>query len=136
MTVITDTFTHQVRCTLENHNGSNPEITAVPGALAFRVGRALDTSDAWYKIDDQPARPWRDLRAQLIATGAFAEAERLDNLSGGLVQIPLEELKTANTVTISQYKGTHLHVFALAGTKELFYAARSFQCRFSPSPRQ
>ncbi len=131
LTVIADTFTHQVRCTLENHNGRNPDITAVPGALAFRVGRGLDTSDAWYKIDNWPARPWRDMRAELIATGALAQSERLDNPSGGLVQIPLEALKTANTVTILPHRRTHLRVFVLAHVEELFNAARAFRCNFA-----
>jgi hypothetical protein len=66
-----------------------------PGGLAFKLERGAETSDAWYKLDDQPARPWGDLRAKLVAAGSLADAERLDNQSGGWVVLPLTKFERA-----------------------------------------
>jgi hypothetical protein len=119
-----------VRCRLENHNGIHPDVVAVPGGLAFRLGgRGVDTSDAWYKLDDQPARPWRDLRAELVAAGSLAEAERLDNPSGGWVLIPLQEARGAARASILLKRGAHPKIFKLNGFWPLLVNTDEMGCR-------
>ena len=131
LTVVTDTFTKQVRCRLENHNGRHPDVTAVPGALAFKLGRGVDTSDAWYRIDDQPARPWRDLRAELVATGSLAAAERLDNPSAGSMVLPDRKLNGATEVNVQPTQSARTKSFRLNGFWTSISSAENLGCQFS-----
>jgi hypothetical protein len=70
------------------------------GFVAFKLGKAVDTADALYKIDDQPARRWRQVIPVLVAHGLTVQDDSLANPSGGVVTLPLADVMNAHEVEI------------------------------------
>ena len=111
-------------------------ITAVHGYVPpdvltnAELARLVDTSDAWYKLDDHPAKPWRDLRAELVAAGSLAEAERLDNPSGGRVVIPFDVLKGAMTVDVRPTRRASPHAVTIRPVWTAIASAEGLGCSF------
>lgn len=135
LTVRTDRFTQQTRCRLANRHGRRPDVTAVPGALAFRFSPKLDTSDAWYRIDDSPPQPWADAYAKLIAAGSLNQAERLDNATGGVVLIPLADITGAGQATIRPTPKAALRLFKFGQAWTMLAAAEQMACGFDNANR-
>jgi hypothetical protein len=135
LTVIKDSFTNQTSCKLENRKGVHPTVVAIPGGLAFRLdGRRLDTSNAWYKLDDQPARPWRDLRTALVAAGSLAAAEQLDGTSASWLPIPLDGFEYPKSIIIRSTALSPERRFSLANAQLIITSARNAGCQFPVSP--
>ncbi len=68
--------------------------------MRFSLGAKVDTSDALFKIDEAPARPWRAEIAGLVAGGASVQDDSLRNPSQGYVVLPLAQVIRARRVQI------------------------------------
>ena len=133
LTVQTDNFTKETRCTLVNHHGWRPDVTVVPGAFVFHFSPNLETTDAWYKIEDEPARASRADLARLISAGSLNNAERLDNSAEGRVVIPFEIINSADLVAIKPSGRAPIRRFHLGQARSLITTSHNFICTF-PHP--
>lgn len=129
LTVQTDNFTHQRKCQLVNKNARRPDIAVAPGVLAFQFSPKLDTSNAWYRVGQAPARAWRDDFAQLVYAGALAQAEKLDNATNGAVAIPISDLEGAQWVAIRPAAKAAVRAFDITGVWKVIAAADGLGCR-------
>jgi len=135
LVVKTDSFRQTSRCTISNHHGRDPDVTIADGMVSFHLGGGTDVSDAWYRLDGGPPRAVRDDYAALIAQGAFAEAERLDNPSGGVVRLPLASLGRAGTAAFQVTRASQLKQFKLGNMRPVSDAAERSGCSKGTSGR-
>jgi len=125
-----DAFTRQTMCELVNRNGNHPDVTVAPGALSFHFKPKLDTYGAWYTVDHGAPQAWRDQSAALIHIGAMAQAERLDNSTGGVVVIPMAQLTGASLVEVRPTPRATPKAFRLASLWKVIASADGLGCGF------
>ena len=95
-----DEFRKDIECRLVNDFGNFPDIIADRHVIQIRLPHQTDGAQAWFKVDNEAARPWRDVEAALIADGATAEAETLDNATGGQLPLPYSAINHAERISI------------------------------------
>ncbi len=137
--ITTDNFTRQTTCTIVMRRQRHPDVTLEHNLLSFHFSPRIDTSDAWYSVDDGAPRAWRDLNTQLVRTGAVARAEQLDNETGGVVLIPLADVKGAAVVDIQPERHATPRRVQIKDLWPITAAAQRLGCGFSgvgESPRQ
>jgi hypothetical protein len=129
MRIERDGFTGQVRCRLFSPGGlGRGRISYARGTLGFHLGPEQDVAQAWYSIDDRPARPWRDDYPTLVARRVSLEGGSLDNPTGGVVLIGEDHLAGARTVTIRADQDRAPKRFRLKGFERALAAARANGC--------
>jgi hypothetical protein len=120
-----DVFAGTTRCFIRS---INHHIVYQPGALGFRFHRHRDTLDTWYRIDGGAPLRWQDRYPTLIASGAQIDGPALDNPTGGIVWLPIADLKDAKTVTVRTSGRGNGHAYALRGFPRVLDAARRLGC--------
>ena len=125
-----DNFRQQVRCLLSDDYGHFPRIIAGPRILVLKLPGHADGSLAWFSVDGAPARPWRDVEAALIAEGAMAETESLDNATGGDLPLPYSAVGEARTITVQVNRDGRTTRYSTAGLWPTLEAADRLGCRF------
>lgn len=129
MTIQKDGFTGQVTCQLfKLRTLSQGRITYAQQTLGFEMGKGVDVLKAWYKIDDQPTRPWQSLFHRLAANHIEIDAGPLENPTAGVVYIPVDDLAGARTVTIRARQSSRARAFKLSGFERALATARANGC--------
>lgn len=123
-----DRFTGKVRCELQTPRRGPAEIRYAQGALRFQFSPRVNTLDAWYRIDDGPAKRWQDLYPTLVQTGVTLEGANLANPTGGVVALPRIEVGEARVVTIRTSARSQPRRFKVRGLSEALDAAKRQGC--------
>ena len=108
--VRTDAFTGAVTCRLRGR-----DVTVSHGAAAFRFGRWVNTSEAVYRIDGGPAKSGRLAMNGVATLGVRTIGSNPNNVTGGLVHIPVAELADASRVAIRTGRDASPRTFDLKG---------------------
>lgn len=120
-----DGLTRQTRCRL---HANNRRILYQPQALGFAFRKSRDTLGAWYIIDNDAPVRWQDRYPQLIASGAAIDGPGLDNPTGGVVWIPIDEVAHAHNVRIRAGTRGQGRLFRLVGFASMLDAAHRLGC--------
>ena len=131
LTIQTDTFTYSKNCQLETQGYGRPGVTIQRQAIAFHFDPRIDTYDASYTVDGGPPQAWRDQAAQLIRVGAMADAEKLDNSTGGAVVLPMTVVAGAHQVTVRPTLKHRPYVFDLTALSPVIASAKGLGCQFT-----
>lgn len=125
LTVRHDGFTRQTHCRLHSNN---KRILYQPQALGFAFRESRDTLGAWYIVDNDAPVRWQDRYPPLIASGAVIDGPGLDNPTGGVVWIPIDEVARARDVRIRTGTRGQGRLFRLAGFTSMLDAAHRLGC--------
>jgi hypothetical protein len=98
-------------------------------AVVFHLSPNVDTSQAVYRIDAGAPRAVRDDQVTLARLGFALNNDDLDNPSGGLVRIPVDQLLGAAAVRIETTAFGRARKFDIAGLKPALAAAGAAGCR-------
>ena len=129
MRIQRDGFTSQTRCQLfAPADLRQGQISYAPGVLSFHFPAELDVAGAWYRVDDAPARAWRDDYPALTARRVSLEGASLTNPTGGVVLVPQEVLAGARSVTIRADRNSTPKRFRLKGFEQALASARANGC--------
>lgn len=118
-----DNFTKTTTCTLKTRS-----VEFHSGVVVFRMGASVNTDDAWFRIDDGPARSVADLVRQDQDLGYFSGQGPIDNPSGGEVGLPRASLDGAKHVTIRATPRSAPRLFDLTALPDLLAAAKARGC--------
>ena len=125
LVMYSDSFARQTHCRLRS---ADKRILYQPNALGFAFSRSRNTLGAWYRIDDHASVRWQDRYPTLVSSGAVIENGGLDNPTGGIVWIPIEEVAGANSVWVRPGGNGKEHNFRLTGFSRMRDAARRLGC--------
>ena len=126
--VTRDRFTSERRCVLAQGRTSAPTVSYAHGAVTFQFERRLNTTHAFFQLDNGPVRAWNSIYPELVQTGAALEGRSLDNPTGGKVLLPLALLKGAHTVTIRPVPKAKPRQFTIDGLSDALGSAHNLGC--------
>lgn len=127
LAVARDAFSGEVRCTLQSAAGA---IVVAHRGVGFRFGRHDNTLDAWYRIDGGAPTRWQDRYPRLIADGVPMDGPGLRNPTGGIVWLPIDEVRSAQAVTIRPAPRDRPRTFATTGLAATLDSAARQGCGF------
>ncbi|HEX4179304.1 MAG TPA: hypothetical protein VHY32_00785 [Caulobacteraceae bacterium] len=122
--VRSDRFTGEITCSLKAH-----AISFHRDTLVFNLGREIDSSQAFFRIDGGPARSVREPQLQNETHGFFLDSGPVDNPSGGRVALPLALVQDAKQVMIRASPRHPPRIFDLARFSEALSAAKTAGCK-------
>lgn len=125
LAIRSDHFTGQTFCSLYS---TKRRMRYQPGAIGFFVGRRHDTLAAWYRVDGGAPVSWHDRSAALIAAHVEIDSPLLDNVTGGWVWIPIDEVQHASFVDVRPGGSGHIRRFPITGFASLREAADRLGC--------
>lgn len=129
MTIQTDGFTGEVRCRLiKMKTLTEGRITYAQKTFGFELGEDVNTLNAWYSIDNRPAKRWQSLYPALTANRVPLEGAGLENPTGGVVLLPEAEIGDGHVVTIRADEKSQPREFKLKGFESALAAARYNGC--------
>jgi hypothetical protein len=120
----TDRFTGEISCALTGRRMSFHRDT-----LVFRLGRDVDSSQAFFRIDNGPVRSVSEPRLQNETHGFFVDSGPIDNPSGGKVALPLSAVQGAKQVDIRASTRHPPRVFDVSGLADALAAAKAAGCK-------
>jgi hypothetical protein len=120
-----DSFADQMHCRLYTKDHA---ILFQPAAVGFRFGSRRDTLDAWFRIDGGAPVRWQDRYPALVATGAQIDGPGIDNPMGGIVWLPIDDVRAAHMVTIRASGNGKGHRFRMRGFAAMLDAAQRLGC--------
>ena len=118
-----DNFTKTTTCSLKTRS-----VEFHNGVVIFRLGVSVDTDDAWFRIDDGPARGVSETVRQDQQLGYFSGHGPIDNPSGGEVALPRSYLDGAKRVTIRATPRSTPRLFDLTALPDALAAAKAGGC--------
>jgi len=124
LSVRADSFTGGHVCKLGRRG-----ISFTRQALVLHLARNIDTSTAYYRVDDAAPRAARDDQAVLAELGFTLFADDLNNPSQGLVRIPEPIVLNARTVRVETAAFQRPTVFRIDGLAQALSAAHAAGCR-------
>ncbi len=95
LTVGHDRFTDALTCSLKT-----PTMHYRDETVIFHLKRGLDTTHAFYKVDDGPAAPVSNAFHEVETHGFFPRRGWVDDEAGGDVALPVSYLRDADRVWI------------------------------------
>ena len=122
--VRTDRFTGEVTCSLTGQGMSFHRDTVV-----FHLGRSIDSSQAFFRVDAGAARSVREPRVENETHGFFLDSGPIDNPSGGRVALPLSMVKDAKQVLIRASTKHSPRAFDVSHLGEALTAAKAAGCK-------
>lgn len=126
--VTRDKFTGQVRCRLYQGKRGSPLVTYFRSTLAFQFARKYNTTQASFRVDNGPVRPWTSVYPQLVGLGVPLPGRSLDNPTQGKVLIPLASLSPGHVVTVRATPNTRPLLFGIDGLGDALASARGQGC--------
>jgi hypothetical protein len=123
-----DRFTGETRCRLYQGAASSAKVTYADHALTFHFARRINTLDADFRIDGGPVHRWQDEFPALVRVGAPLQNTSMTNPTGGLVTLPVDELKGAHTVAIRSTPKSRPELFTIDGFADAISAAEARGC--------
>jgi len=118
-----DNFTKLTTCSLKTRT-----VEFHSGFVVFHLGPSVDTDDAYFRIDDGPARSVREATREDQALGYFSGHGPIDNPSGGEVALPRAYLDGASRVTIRATPRSRPRQFDLSQLPVALAAAKAGGC--------
>jgi len=119
-----DQFTAEVSCSLVGRRVSFHRDT-----LVFHMGRDVDTSQAFFRIDNGPVRSVREPRLENETHGFFLDSGPIGNPSGGEVALPLSTIQGAKKVFVRASPRYQPRAFDLGRFTDALAAAKSAGCK-------
>jgi hypothetical protein len=119
-----DQFTGEVSCSLVGRRMSFHRDT-----LVFHLGRGVDTSQAFFRVDRGPVRSVREPRLENETHGFFLDSGPIGNPSGGEVALPLSVVKDAKQVYVRASPRYPPRAFDLGRFTEALFAAKAAGCK-------
>jgi|688.fasta_scaffold242530_2 hypothetical protein len=123
-----DRFTGEVRCKLYQGRLQHPDVTYAAKTVAFHFRTTLNTTEAAYRLDGGEVRAWRAEYPKLIRLGVQLDGDNLENPTGGLVILPIEDLKAVHTITIRATPRTTPRTFGVDGLADAIASASTHGC--------
>jgi len=120
--IYNDKFAGEVDCTIKARDISYQRDT-----LIFQVG-AVDTTNAWFRIDGASPRSVREAFAEDEAHGFFPERGWIVDPNGGEVALPASYLKGARRLYIRAKLKSHPRAFDVSRFGEVLARARAAGC--------
>jgi hypothetical protein len=93
--VRSNSFTDDARCHL-----AKGRVSFARGVLVFRLSPSVDTSEAYYRVDDGEPRTAKAELMSVAHAGLAIYDDQLANPSGGVVRIPAERVGRGKLVAI------------------------------------
>jgi hypothetical protein len=119
-----DQFTGEISCSL-----AGPAMRFHRDTLVFKLGRGVDSSQAFFRIDGGPARNVREPRVENETHGFFLDSGPLDNPSGGKVALPLSLVQGAKQVIIRASQRHAPRAFDVSQFADALSAAKAAGCK-------
>jgi hypothetical protein len=123
LTVSHDRFTDAVTCSLKTRT-----IRYRNETLIFHLKRGLETTHAFYRIDDGPAAPVSKAFHEVEAHGFFPRRGWVDDPAGGDVALPASYLRDADRVSIRASTKMSPIVFKIGRLEDALDYAREEGC--------
>lgn len=125
-----DGFANQIQCRIRPQQliFSPARVTYADGVMGFRFKGNADPAKTWFRVDDQAARPWRDMFRELHARGMTVRSYNLDYRDDTVILIPIEELQGASTVAIRASEKGKPDVFDVTGFSSALEASQRVGC--------
>jgi hypothetical protein len=123
ITVGHDVFTDAIVCTLKTSRMRYRNET-----LIFHLKRGLETTHAFYKLDDGPAHPVSDAFHAVEAHGFFPRRGWVDDPAGGDVALPAADVRDAARIWIRASPTTRPSYFKINRFGDALDRARSEGC--------
>lgn len=121
--VYRDTFTGAVTCSL-----ATKTMRFHRDLVIFRLARAADTTDSYFRIDGSPARRVEEAFAQVQARGFFPRRGWIDDPAGSDVALPAAWLQGAKRIDIRSSSAARPRRFDVSRFAEALAAARAAGC--------
>jgi len=129
VTVRNDGFTGEVTCYIASRQTyMQNRITYADGALGFQFDKHVNTARTWFRVDDQPARKWTSVFAELNARHIAVRPLHDYNQTATLVLIPLDEIGDGQAVYIRASDDDKPKRFRLTGFREAKANAEANGC--------
>ena len=122
--VRTDRFTGEIACSLRG-----PGMSFHRDTVVFELGRHVDTSQAFFRLDAGPARSVREPRLQNETHGFFLDSGPVDNPSGGRVALPYSLVQSAKSVLVRANPRRDPRAFDVSGLADALAAAKAAGCK-------
>jgi hypothetical protein len=123
-----DRFTSQVRCRVYQGPLRRPLISYSSKAVAFHFKAPMNTTEAYFRLDSGPVKAWRTEYPKLVKLGVQLEGDSLENPTGGLVILPIEDLANIHTVTIRPTPKSTPRTFGIDGLTDAVANAVAHGC--------
>lgn len=123
-------FSGDVQCRLYH---SDDKVFYRENAVGFRFDGDADTLESWVRLDDAPARRWRDMLPELATQRVPITGKNLTAPTDGIVWLPLSYLGQSQNVAIQLGRKKRPKRFSMEGFGELLEAGRRLGC--SPDAR-
>jgi hypothetical protein len=121
--VHTDKFTSQVSCKLETG-----DIHVRSQTVIFNLRPGVETTHAFFRVDDSPARPVSDLFADVQKHGIFPERGWIDDRRGGEAALPLELVSGAHHVWIRPSPKARVHKYDVSRLPQALAVLKAAGC--------
>lgn len=122
--VRSDQFTGETSCSLVGRRISFHRDT-----LVFHLGRDIDTSQSFFRVDDGPVRSVREPRLENETHGFFLNSGPIANPSGGEVALPVSITQGAKKVFVRPSPRYQPRAFDLGRFDEALAAAKAAGCK-------
>jgi len=119
-----DQFTAEVSCSLVGRRISFHRDT-----LVFHMGHDVDTSQAFFRVDNGPVRSVREPRLENETHGFFLDSGPIGNPSGGEVALPLSTIQGARKVFVRASPRYQPRAFDLGRFADALAAAKAAGCK-------
>lgn len=124
-----DGFTGQKACQVHpSKMFSKSRITYTDGVMGFRFDHYVNPQKAWFRVDDQPARPWLSVFRDLYDKGLNVVPYDNGTEKKTEVLIPIEDLAGAQKVAIRPTPQGEPDTFDISGYQEAVDASRRLGC--------
>ena len=123
-----DRFTGEVRCRVYQGTVRHPEITYSSRTVAFHFRTSTNTIEAAFRLDSGPVKAWRLEYPKLVKLGVQLEGDSLENPTGGLVVLPIEDVANVHTVTIRPTPKSSPKTFGIDGLSDAVANAIAHGC--------
>ena len=121
--VTTDRFTKAETCQL-----AKGHVEFRKDVLIFHLSRLDDTSNAYFRVDDGPARSVREATYEDQRRGYYRSGGPVENPSSGLVALPSFYVTGAKWVYIRATPRNDLSWFSVSRFADALARARSMNC--------
>lgn len=118
-----DKFTDAIRCTLRTHT-----MRYLNHTLIFHLRTGLETTHAFYKVDDGDAHPVSEAFHEVEALGFFPRRGWIDDPAGGDVALPASYFGDAHRVWIRASPRQRPTVFKVDRFSDALDRAQSAGC--------
>ena len=123
-----DRFTGDVRCRVYQGAVHHPLITYSSRTVAFHFKVSLNTTDAYFRLDSGAVKAWRVEYPKLLKLGVQLEGDSLENPTGGLVVLPVEDLTNVHSVTIRPTSKSSPRTYGIDGLSDAVANAVAHGC--------